>query len=336
MRGFGDISRSAIVLSVRRCHTATRDTVGTGAATWFLRFSWCVLGYSIAAIIFGAFVRATGSGAGCGSHWPLCNGAIVPHTARMETLIEFTHRVTSVLSLFLVVALACWAWRLYPSGFRIRRSAGTALILILIEAGIGAWLVLSGLMKGNDSVARAVSTMGHLVNTYFLLAALALTSWWAGNEDSAAVPGPRGRIWPLALAWAGTLLLSASGAIAALGDTLYPAQNLLEGLRQEFSTANPYLVRLRVLHPFIAVGLSAYLGFLCWSLMRRDPRAGTRRLAGILLTLLCLQLAFGVLNVALLAPVWLQLTHLLFSALIWVMLVLLSASRQGGPNPVRI
>lgn len=196
MRGFGDISRSAIVLSVRRCHTATRDTVGTGAATWFLRFSWCVLGYSIAAIIFGAFVRATGSGAGCGSHWPLCNGAIVPHTARMETLIEFTHRVTSVLSLFLVVALACWAWRLYPSGFRIRRSAGTALILILIEAGIGAWLVLSGLMKGNDSVARAVSTMGHLVNTYFLLAALALTSWWAGNEDSAAVPGPRGRIWP--------------------------------------------------------------------------------------------------------------------------------------------
>ncbi len=304
-----------------------------GSASRFSQFSWCVLGYSVAVIMFGAYVRATGSGAGCGSHWPLCNGQVVPHTARVETLIEFTHRLTSGLSLFLIAALVIWAWRLYPRGVRIRRSAGAALILILIEAGIGAWLVLSGLVKNNDSVARAISTIAHLVNTYFLLAALALTSWWAGHENCAPESSRAGKVWPLAIAGAGILLLSASGAIAALGDTLFPPQGLIEGLRQEFSAAAHYLVRLRVLHPFIAAGLGAYLGPVSWSLMRRGPDAGTRRLARSVLSLLCIQLALGALNVFLLAPVWLQLTHLLFSTLIWITLVILSASRIAAQQP---
>ncbi len=309
--------------------------MGTETTARFSRFSWWVLGYSVAVIIFGAFVRATGSGAGCGSHWPLCNGQVVPHTARVETLIEFTHRLTSALSLFLIVVLVIWAWRRYPRGFRVRRSAGAALLFIFIEAGIGAWLVLAGLVKDNDSVTRAVSTIGHLVNTYFLLAALALTSWWAGHEGHAPKPSRGGKIWPLALAGAGILLLSASGAIAALGDTLFPSPTFLEGIRQEFSTAAHYLVRLRVLHPFIAAGLGLYLGPLSWSLMRGDPDAVTRRLAATVLSMLCMQLALGALNVFLLAPVWLQLTHLLFSTLIWIALVILGASRFSSPDTAR-
>jgi heme A synthase len=75
------------------------------------RFAWFVVVYNIAVILWGAYVRATGSGAGCGSHWPLCNGALFPATANTQTTIEFTHRVTSAVSLVLVAILLILCWR---------------------------------------------------------------------------------------------------------------------------------------------------------------------------------------------------------------------------------
>src|SRR5512146_1869905 len=93
----------------------------------FAKFSWGVLGYNVFVILFGAYVRATGSGAGCGAHWPLCNGVVIPHPQRIETIIEFTHRLTSGLTLVLVAALVIWAWRKYPKGSLLRWSSGAAI-----------------------------------------------------------------------------------------------------------------------------------------------------------------------------------------------------------------
>jgi len=143
----------------------------------FKRFAWGVLGYNIFVILWGALVRATGSGAGCGKHWPLCNGEVIPRAQSLETLIEFSHRLTSGLALILVLILFFWARRKFEKGQFERKWSGISLVLILIEALIGAGLVLLELVADNSSVARAFALGLHLANTFFLLAMLACHSW---------------------------------------------------------------------------------------------------------------------------------------------------------------
>ncbi|MCU0507346.1 MAG: COX15/CtaA family protein, partial [Anaerolineae bacterium] len=132
----------------------------------FAFFAWGVLAYNVLVILWGAFVRATGSGAGCGSHWPLCNGDVLPRAPALETVVEFSHRVTSGLSLILVLALIVWGWRIYKAGSPVRKTLVASGVFIIVEALIGAWLVLAGLTAENDSIARAVSMALHLVNTF--------------------------------------------------------------------------------------------------------------------------------------------------------------------------
>ena len=87
------------------------------------KFAWGVLAYNIAVILWGAYVRASGSGAGCGEHWPLCNGVVLPRDPSTATLIEFSHRITSGLALIAVVALLVWVWRACAAGHPSRRAA---------------------------------------------------------------------------------------------------------------------------------------------------------------------------------------------------------------------
>ncbi|MCB0131087.1 MAG: COX15/CtaA family protein, partial [Caldilineaceae bacterium] len=137
----------------------------------FTIFAWAVLAYNIVVILWGAFVRATGSGAGCGSHWPLCNGEILPRATEVETLIEFSHRITSGIALIAVVVLLIWALRSYPRGHRVRRGAQASMFFMFTEALVGAGLVLFEYVAHNVSIARAYWMAGHLMNTFLLLAA---------------------------------------------------------------------------------------------------------------------------------------------------------------------
>src|ERR1019366_2527076 len=105
---------------------------------WFARYAWAVLGYNLAVVLWGAFVRATGSGAGCGNHWPLCNGGLTPHSPAVAPIIEFTHRVTSGLDLALVALLVIWAFRGFPPGHAVRRMAVFSGVFLMTEALIGA------------------------------------------------------------------------------------------------------------------------------------------------------------------------------------------------------
>jgi heme A synthase len=299
----------------------------------FARYAWLVLFYNLLVILWGAYVRATGSGAGCGSHWPLCNGQVVPRVPQVETLIEFAHRATSGVSLLAVVILVVWAFRSYPRRSPVRAAAAWSGVFIITEALLGAGLVLFGLVADNDSLARAVSMSLHLVNTFLLIAVLTLTAWWASGGQTARVEASRGLVWALRAGLLLAILLGVSGAVTALGDTLFPASSLAEGIQQDFSLTASLLIRLRVLHPVLAVIIGVYLILVARAARSQSAQPTTEGLVRLLIGLVVVQLVAGAINVLLLAPVWMQLLHLLLADLVWLALVLLSASFSTVPVP---
>lgn len=299
----------------------------------FRIFAWTVLAYTLAVVLWGAFVRATGSGAGCGDHWPACNGEVIPREPSVQTLIEYTHRVTSGLALVLAVALCVWGVRAHPKGHPVRRAAVLSLVFMVTEALVGAGLVLFQMVAQNTSIARAWWMAAHLLNTFLLVGAQALTAWWAGGRARVVV---RGQGLAGALAWAavvGLMVLGVTGAIAALGDTLFPANSLAEGLRQDVSETAHVLVRLRVLHPVLAVGVGALVVVVGKLLARLRPSAEVKRSAMLLTVLYAVQLAAGLVNLVLLAPVWMQLVHLLLADVVWILVVRLVAAGLAEDAP---
>src|ERR1039458_6507057 len=293
----------------------------------FARYAWAVLAYNLGVVLWGAFVRATGSGAGCGNHWPLCNGTATLHSASAATIIEFTHRVTSGLDLALVALLVVWAFRAFPRRHPVRLGATLSALFLITEALLGAALVLLEHVAKNASVSRAYSLSTHLVNTLTLLACLALTAWWSTERVGQAVPPalPRGRaVWMAGVSLASVAVLGVSGAIAALGDTLFPASSLAAGLAQDLDPAAHIFLRLRIFHPLIAAAVGAWLLFYAVSAASRRPDVAAR--AWSLVALLGAQIVAGVVNLLLLAPVWMQIVHLLLADLLWITLVLLSAA----------
>lgn len=297
----------------------------------FAIYAWLVVAYNLFVILWGAYVRASGSGAGCGSHWPLCNGEMLPRAPEMATIIELTHRLTSGLALLLVVGLVVWAFRAFPKGGQVRRGAVLSLIFILTEALIGAGLVLFELVADNASIARAMFMSVHLINTFVLLAFLTLTAWWASGGQSVTFKKQGIVAWLFLLAMVGTLLLAVSGAVAALGDTLFPSNSLAEGLRQDFSPTAHLLIQLRLLHPVLAVAVSIIVMLVAGLANFLRPGGWVKRWMLAVTLLVVLQLGAGVLNVFLLAPIWLQLVHLLLADLLWLSLVLLAASALAHP-----
>jgi heme a synthase len=287
------------------------------------RFAWGVLAYNVAVILWGSAVRATGSGAGCGDHWPLCNGTLVQHHPAVATLIEFAHRATSGVDLLCVLALLIWTFAATPRRHLARPFAVAVLVLTLNEALLGALLVLLGLTAHNMSPARAVYLGMHLTNTLLLLAALALTAHFLSRRALTS-RGEVGLVSP-ALALTGlltTLAVGVAGSLAALGDTLYPVHNLLAGFAQDFSPGSSWLLRIRWVHPAISCVAGT---FIAWLVVRSLRRPADRSLAVLLLVLLALQYLLGLADVALLAPAWMQMTHLLGADLLWIVLVVLSA-----------
>src|SRR5512146_257298 len=183
------------------------------------RFAWSVLAVNLAVVAWGAFVRATGSGAGCGRHWPSCNGEIVPREPAVATAIEFAHRATSGIALLLVVALVVAAVRALPRGHAARRAAWASLAFMIAEALVGAGLVLYGWVAKDTSPARGWVMAIHLVNTFLLLASLALTAEWSGRPGGLVLAGRAGVAATLLAGAAAIVLAGITGAIAALGDT---------------------------------------------------------------------------------------------------------------------
>ena len=298
----------------------------------FVRYAWSVVAVNLGVVLWGALVRATGSGAGCGGHWPLCNGEVLPSAAGQATLIEFIHRVLSGIALILVVGLWASALRRLPRVHLARKWVWAALGLILVEAAVGAGLVLMQWVGEDASIGRATSIALHLIITFGLLASLTLTAWYGGPTRPPVPPSVPGLIVGAFLV--AMVVVGMSGALTALGDTLFPPETLGQGLTQDVAPDAHFLIRLRALHPLLS-GV-VVIGGILWADARRRvvgaPGAKWRLTA--LRGLLLIQLAAGAANVILLAPVWLQIVHLLLANLVWLVLVLcLAEGRASKPDP---
>jgi cytochrome c oxidase assembly protein subunit 15 len=270
-----------------------------------------VVGFMVLVILEGAVVRATGSGAGCGAHWPLCNGEILPHHPRFATIIEFTHRSLTGICTTLVAVLLLWTFFARLRGDRVREAAVATGILLITEGALGALLVLGHYVENNASTARVIVQCVHFSNTMLLLAAMTLTWWWLRPRKTSPLR-PTGRI-AATLALLATILTGATGSVAALADTLFPSPSLRAALTQDFSSTAPLLIRMRWIHPAATIFTFAAMLWLLPQL-KSAPR---RWLAA----LLCTQLVLGVADVLLLAPLSLQVLHLLFADLFWIALI---------------
>lgn len=299
----------------------------------FAKFAWAVLIWNVIVVLWGAFVRATGSGAGCGNHWPLCNGAVVPLEPQIETLIELSHRLTSGVALIGVLILLIWAFRSFPKGHPVRWGAVASAFFIITESLVGAGLVIFGWVADDTSAERALVVSIHLFNTFLLLASLAVTAWWASGQRPIALQSRGWIVWALRAGLLGVLLIGISGAITALGDTLFPAASLAEGLRQDMDPSQHFLIQLRIYHPLLSILVGVYLLVLTRVLRSQETDLTVLKLSRLLAIVIVVQLAAGFVNVLLLAPVWMQIVHLLLADLVWISLVLLSASVAAVPVP---
>ena len=304
--------------------TAPR-TASTSRVRPVARLAWLLVAYNITVIVWGAYVRATGSGAGCGNHWPLCNGEFLPATPQTQTVIEFTHRVMSGLAFVLVAVLVIWCWRRTSKGDWPRYSAISGLLLLFNEALLGALLVLFDHVGLDRSAAHALFLCLHFGNTLLLLAALALTARWLSNRDRCFVVDakPHERI-AIGLGLVSVMVIGMTGSLASLGDTIFPADSLRHAVVQDFSSSSHILLRLRVLHPIVVVVGSIYILWLVHTFWRKRERFAW---VPLLTVTLAGQIALGAMNVILLAPVWLQMTHLLAAEMFWILVVLASADQ---------
>ncbi len=299
------------------------------AASVRVRFesvAFALIATTLLVILWGAFVRVSGSGAGCADHWPLCNGQLIPRTGRIETLIELTHRVTSGLCGLLSIVVLWLAWRRYPKGSLVRYAALTGFVLMIVEGAIGALLVKKGLVGKDASEARAFVVGLHLCNTFLLLAAQALTLRFAQDARPFQFHDRKGMSMAFAVLSLLVLALGASGAVTALGDTLFPAKSIAHGMAQDFASDAHFLVRLRVIHPLLALGTGALLVYFAQELRSRLQTAEVTRWAWALTIIFVLQIAVGSLNLLLLAPTGIQILHLLLADLTWLALMFLAAS----------
>jgi heme A synthase len=284
--------------------------------TRFERLAWAFLAYLLFVILFGAWVRISGSGDGCGNHWPLCRGEVVPVAPATKTIIEFSHRLSSGFSGIIAIVLVWWARRVNAKVFR---ASLAMFVFLMLEAFIGAVLVKKQLVAGDASTSRAIVIALHLCNTMLLTASAAAMAWWAGPPRET-----RGPAVSKALLAAMVVLLiatNATGAVTALGDTLFPVQPGLP-------TPDHFLAQLRIVHPIVAMTSVLFVGAALLWLMQSSPlrllKSSLHALAG--------QAALGFLNIALSAPPWMQILHLLAAQVVWILIFLSVLTVWGGQS----
>jgi len=312
--------------------------IATGSrmsARRFAVFSWGVLAYALVVISWGYFLRISQSGDGCGTSWPLCEGAVVPVEAGFPTWVEFIHRISSGLVLVAVVGMLAWSAKLYGRGHPVRLAAVASLVFTVTESLFGALLVVFGWVAEDVSTARVVVRPFHVTNNFLLMASLGLTAWWSSRGLDRLPPLTRLGERELFLPTFALIVLAATGSWTGLAGTAFPAESIREGLSQYLSPAH-VLVYLRTVHPLVAlvtVGLVARLLSRRWA----RARGPDRRLLWAVAGLGSAQVLLGPLVVALLHPVGLRLLHLLVADLFWLSFVflvstVLEEARRAAPS----
>ncbi|CAN5680676.1 hypothetical protein BH20ACI4_BH20ACI4_08960 [soil metagenome] len=294
----------------------------------FAKYAWIVLAYNVVVILWGVFLRASKSGDGCGQHWLTCHGEVIPSAPELKTVIEFSHRLTSGLAFIAVLVLLVWAFRKFPKGDAIRKTAFVSFIFIITEALVGAGLVLTGNTAETLTAARPFWMIGHLTNTFILLAFLTLTAWFASGGKTFDLKNAQPKVLLfLLIALTGIFLVGMSGSVAALSSMLFPSATISEGIAKDFSATSNILLRLRISHPILSIMTSVFLIFLAgWLRKNSNGSFWVTRWSNLLSILILIQIAFGALTLLTLAPILMQLGHLFLADAVWISFVLLSAS----------
>ena len=293
---------------------------------------WSLLFFTQFVILWGAFVRASGSGDGCGQNWPSCHGRLIPESSYMQTWIEYIHRASSGLYGLFVLALVIWTykWMGQKKESSLATSPitsqcrfyklykylpGVVLLLTVFEAFIGAQLVLSGLVGSNESWSRALVMIVHLLNTFLLVFSIMGCIYFLGFEKYCLLPRPAisPHLYGFITFW--IFIVASLGAIAALGDTLYPITDWGEGLQQDFDSSSHGFIKLRVLHPLCAILLVFFIHYMGFDHLSQST------LLNNFIKLSYFVLFLGILNLGFLAPIGLQLLHLLSVQVFWCLFV---------------
>ncbi len=293
------------------------------------RLAWAALVVNVAVILWGSVVRASGSGAGCGDHWPLCGSHLIPTIRVVATLIEFLHRLSTGADVILLIALAVLVYKLFPRRHPARLGVSLTMFFTFTEALLGAVLVIFKLVDRNASLARIIAEAAHLTNTLLLLASAALTVWWTGGGPALRKPKSPALFWLAAGCLLAAVVLCVSGGLAALADTIYPAHGLLDSLHLDFSSSAPLLIHLRVWHPVIATLTVAFLMAAVLQIKRIAPQgsmANVQTYSGMVILLCVMEYCAGFLNLLILAPIWMQVCHLFIADVLWINLIFLVAS----------
>ncbi len=282
------------------------------------RLSFYGLVISIASIIAGAIVRATGSGDGCGASWPTCNGEIIPELKTSSELIEFSHR--SISGILLIITLIIFLKSFNNSVPVLQKRVIRALtFFVLLEALIGAVIVIYEWVGLNSSTPRIIAVPLHLINTFGLLGTYTLLFHLTKNSKTNLINFfDRGFKIGLFL----FLLSGTTGSIAALADAIFPSESFIAGLAEDFDSKSQILTRLRILHPLFASALSVYL----YSEANR-LQSEYKVIAKNIKLLIFLGVFLGVLNVVSNIILPLSILHLLIADLLWIVYVYLSAEK---------
>lgn len=308
----------------------------------FAKFAWFVLGYNLLVILWGVFLRASKSGDGCGQHWLTCHGEVIPSAPELKTMIEFSHRVTSAIDGLIVIGLMVWAisrWRAAKTEQNrfVRNMAIWSFIFVIIEGLLGAGLVLTGNTAQNLTAARPFWMSAHLINTLILLTFMTLTAWFASGGKRMSLKIELKTKILLLLGLAGFLLVGITGSLAALSNMIFPSETLTEGITKDFSEASHFLLRIRISHPITSVLTSVYLIFLAgWLRAKSGNDLYVSRWSNVVSILILVQIAFGALTLLTLAPIVMQLGHLLLADLIWIAYVLLIANYLSRKDELNI
>lgn len=298
----------------------------------FAKFAWFALAYNVLVILWGVFLRASKSGDGCGEHWLTCNGELIPAAPQFKTVIEFSHRMTTAVDGIVMLILVGWAiliWRKSPTrqSRTVLYAALGALFFVITEAAVGAGLVLTGNVAEAVTNARPFWAIGHLANTFILLAFLTMTAWFASGERRLRFGGEGKAVLFSVIAVAGLLFVGMSGSLAALSNMLFPSATLAEGIAKDFSATSNILLRLRLSHPILSILVGVYIIFLSgWLRVKSGNDRNVARWSNAVSILVIFQIAFGAATLLTLGPIVMQLGHLLLADALWIAFVLLVAN----------
>ncbi len=287
------------------------------------KFSYFLLFYTLVVILWGAWVRISHSGDGCGDTWPLCKGQVIPDATQKKTWVEYTHRMMSGLYGILVIYFYFLIKKSFPQNSNQRRFALLTLIFMITEALLGAKLVLFGLVGSNSSLFRTFAMSLHQINSLLLVGATAVFIFSYDmislNVDLKNFIGSFFKKNKFLLAM---IVVAITGAWAALSTTLFPSQSLIDGFKSDFSNDSHFLLRLRLSHPILALSIIGYFIVKFYRESQSSKLSQTLRIVYLQTSIVgATALLFGILTLLLLSPVWMKLSHLALAQFLWIMFI---------------